>query len=66
MAKKTKRKGKVISNVLYRIGTIVIFAGTWFLKDNLLSGVYTMLAGYITMFIGWMLDAYEVGYDNDL
>ena len=57
---------RVIKNILYYGGMLVVFAGIWFLKDNLLLGIYTMLVGYITMLIGWVLDAYEVGYGNDL
>ena len=57
---------RVVENILYYGGMIVAFIGILFLKDNLLLGVYMMLAGYVTMFIGWVLDAYEVGYADNL
>ena len=66
MAKKTKRKGTVISNIFYAVGVIVIFAGIWFIKDNFLLGIKVMPAGYALMFIGLLLGEYEVGCRNDL
>ena len=57
---------RVIENILYYRGAILAFIGIWLMKDNLLLGIEIMPVGLVLMFIGWVLDAYEVGYDNDL
>ena len=57
---------RVIENILYYSGAILAFIGIWLMKDNLLLGIEIMPVGLVLMFIGWILDAYEAGYDNDL
>ena len=53
---------RLISGILYYGGIAVIFLGIWIMQKNLLLGVDMMPAGLVLMFIGWVLDAYEVGY----
>ena len=57
---------RVIENILYYSGAILAFIGIWLMKDNLLLVIEIMPVALVLMFIGWVLDAYEVGYDNDL
>lgn len=57
---------RVISRLLYWLGIFLILAGIWFLQYNLPLGINMMPIGLVVMFAGWVLDAYEVGYGNDM
>ena len=57
---------RIISGILYWLGVVLILAGIWLLQYNLSLGINMMPIGLVLMFVGWLLDEYEVGYGGNL
>lgn len=54
---------KYINGLLYAIGVVLIFAGIYLLRSDLLAAIKLIPTGLVLMFIGWLLDEFHIEVD---
>ena len=57
---------KYINGFVYAMGVVLVFAGIYLFKSDLITAIKLMPAGLAVMFVGWLLDEFHVEVDYEI